>query len=406
MEDSFTLDNGMTKKLWLTVLLIFSSFFAGAEAAQQDVPTDKENTVSATDNDPLLNHSKETTILKLNGFGTFGALNTSQTQGDYVLDSFMAEGAGKSNSVDISNYSKFGVQVNALFTPEISGQMQVVSGYMADNSFQPEVEWFNVKYAVKRDLAVRLGRVELPTFMDSDNHDVGYSYAWAHLPIELYHLLSIQTSDGLDATYRSEIGNVRNSIKYLIGQNVSDRPTTITTSKNMWGLFDSYEYNQITFSLGYQKRNSITQNKATGLSNGWYESSDLSVGINYDSGDWFVMSEWLQSHTRYNSNAMYAGGGYRISKFTPFFIHSQNNVGSFGEGATPSVATVSRANRAQKTDSVGVRWDFKKNYDFKFQYDRVTLSDNSNGFLINAPSTSSLYGNTFYALSAVLDFVF
>jgi predicted porin len=174
----------------------------------------------------------------------------------------------------------------------------------------------------------------------------------------------------------------------------------------MFGIFDTFEYNQIAFYFGYQKRNSAVQSKATGLSNGWNMSSDLTLGVNYDPGDWFFMSEWIQSQTRYNSNAMYVSTGYRFNKLTPYLIHSQNTVGSFPSDAIPSAASVLRANRSQKTDSVGVRWDFMKNYDCKFQYDRVKLSDNSNGFLINVPSNVALYGDTFYALSAVVDLVF
>ncbi len=174
----------------------------------------------------------------------------------------------------------------------------------------------------------------------------------------------------------------------------------------MLGLFDTFEYNQITVNLSLQKRNSSVQNKSTGLSNGWYESSDLSIGIEYDPGNWFFISEWIQSHTRYNSAAIYASAGYRINKFTPYIIHSQNNAGSFPTGSTPSISSVMHADRSQKTDSLGVRWDFMKNYDFKFQFDQIMLSDQSNGFLINVPSNVLLYGDTFYTVSAVVDFVF
>jgi hypothetical protein len=53
-----------------------------------------------------------------------------------------------------------------------------------------------------------------------------------------------------------------------------------------------------------------------------------------------------------------------------------------------------------------VRWDFMRNYDFKVQVDQVTLSDNSNGYLINVPPGVILYGRKFYVISAVVDFVF
>ena len=64
------------------------------------------------------------------------------------------------------------------------------------------------------------------------------------------------------------------------------------------------------------------------------------------------------------------------------------------------------AQRSQSTNGLGVRWDFMRNFDFKVQYDRVTLSDNSNGYLINVPTNVILYGTTFHVISAVVDFVF
>jgi len=397
----------MINKFWLIFISMIPVIISDAAAVQQvEIDGQKDNISLASKDTSDATTARNETILMLAGFGSLGAINSNQTHGDYVLDSFMPNGAGRSTDLDLNNYSKFAVQASALFSPKVSGQLQVITAYNADGSFQPDVEWYNIKYILNNELAVRVGRVELPTFLDSGNHDVGYSYAWAHLPIEMYHLLSIQTSDGIDATYRSKIGDSSNSLKLLFGQNTSDRPTSLSTSKDMLGIFDKFEYNQIIFNLSLQKRNTSYQNKLTGLNSGWYESSDLSVGVNYDPGNWFLISEWIQSHTRYNSAAMYVSAGYRINKFTPFIVHGQNNAGSFPAGSTPSISSVARADRSQKTDSVGVRWDFMKNYDLKFQYDQVTLSDQSNGFLANVPTNVLLYGDTFYAVSAVVDFVF
>jgi hypothetical protein len=394
----------MAPKYLMTVLALTSANLSFAEGdVQANASLQSEHTVKVQTQTPL---PENKSIFKLVGFGTLGVLNSSQSSGDYVLDSFMPTGAGRSNTWDVKNYSKIAAQLNAQFSPKVSAQIQVISAYHADASFQPEVEWINMKYAFNSDASIRLGRIELPTFLDSGNHDVGYSYAWAHLPTEIYHVLSIPNSDGIDASYRIQLGNGRHSLKALFGQNTSDRPTSTSTSKDMWGIFDKIEYDQTTFNISYQKRSSSNQNNLTGTSNGWYESYDISLGVDYDPGDWFVMSEWIQSQTRYKNEAMYLGAGYRIKKFTPYFMYSQNGAGSYQSWSTQNASTVTRAIRSQRTESLGLRWDFMKNYDFKFQYDLVTLSDNSNGFLINVPTNVSLHGETFYAVSAVVDFLF
>ena len=119
------------------------------------------------------------------------------------------------------------------------------------------------------------------------------------------------------------------------------------------------------------------------------------------------MSEWIQRESTYKVEAMYVSGGYRINKFTPYLTYSQNSPGTFVPGVPPqSAAAIERANRAQSTTGLGLRWDFMRNYDFKIQYDEVKLSDNSNGYLINVPTGVTLYGRKFHVISAVVDLVF
>jgi predicted porin len=297
--------------------------------------------------------------------------------------------------------------VTADFTPQVSAIFQVDSEYRYDGSYRPEVEWFNVKYAFTPDAYVRLGRIALPTFMDSDNRDVGYSFVWVHPPVDLYHQLSIPSSDGIDAMYRSEIGEAVNIVRAISGTNKTERPTSISKSKEMWGLFDTLEYGAATFHVSYQQRRSSTENLLTGTSGAWTLNRDVSVGAGYDPGNWFVISEWIQRRSTTRINAMYVSGGYRINKFTPYLTYSQNSPGTFVPGVPPqSAAAVERANRAQSTTGVGLRWDFMRNYDFKIQYDEVKLSDSSNGYLINVPTGVTLYGSKFHVFSAVVDLVF
>jgi hypothetical protein len=394
----------MAYKFLLTLLVFASANLAFAEvdvqtnlAAQSEnlVKTGSESTIPATPS-----------MFKFVGFGTVGVLHSGLSSGEYVLDSFMPTGAGGSKRWDVNNYSKIAGQLNAQFTPRLSGQIQVYSAYHADANFHPEVEWLNLKYEFNSEVLVRVGRIELPTFLDSGNHDVGYSYVWAHLPTEIYHVLSIPHSDGIDATYRIQLGEGRHSFKALYGQNTTHRPSITNISREMWGIFDKIEYDQTTFNLGYQERSSSNQNNLTNSSNGWYDSYDISLGVNYDPGDWFFISEWIQSQTRFKNDAIYFSAGYRIKKFTPYFMHSQNSAGSYISPSSQNGAPVSRDIRSQHTESVGVRWDFMKNFDFKFQYDLVTLSDNSNGFVINVPANVNLHGESFYAVSAVVDFLF
>jgi opacity protein-like surface antigen len=398
----------MPKKYCLAILVLISTGISVAEADQKDnqaIVIGRAGADQATASASTV--LTDQPMFKFGGFGSLGVSHSSQNLGDYVLDSAMPKGAGLSSAWPISNNSRIAAHLNANFTPKVSALLQIDSEYHADGTYRPEVEWFSVKYAFTPNFYMRVGRVVLPTFMDSENRDVGYSYTWVNPPVELYHQLSIPSSDGVDAMYRFEIGEAGNTIKAIFGRNKFERPTSLTTSKDMWGIFDTLEYGQAIFHLGYQQRMSSTQSSLTGVTGAWVQNSDLSVGASYDPGDWFIMSEWIQRRSTYKTGAMYVSAGYRINKFTPYLIHSQNSRGSFLQDSPPPTAFVLQlANRSQSTNSMGLRWDFMRNFDFKIQYDRVTLSDNSNGYLINVPANITLYGTTFYVISAVVDFVF
>ncbi len=367
----------------------------GTEAAADKGSSDA-NTVEA---DP--------SIFKFAGFGSFGASHSSQRLGDYTLDNTVPKGPGRSYNWGFGNNSRLGAQVAATFTPEVSALLQVVSEYHADNTYQPAIEWANLKYAFTPDAYIRFGRISLPTFLISDYRDIGYSYPWVHPPVDLYRELSITHSDGIDAMYRFEMGELRNSIKVIYGKNTLDLPTSVSYSEDMRGIFDTLEYNDISFRIGYQERISSSYNLNTGITGAWIPNSDLSVGVNYDPGNWFIMSEWIQRESTNKNGAMYVSSGYRVDKLTPYLTYSQNSIASFIPGfAAPTTTAIQNAQRSQSTISLGVRWDFKKNTDFKLQYDQIQLSDNSNGYLANVPAGVILYGSRFHVISAVVDFLF
>ena len=342
------------------------------------------------------------------GFGSLGVSHSSMGSGDYTLDSSIPKGAGLSEDWSAGNDSRIAGQVSAIFTPKVSAVLQVVSEYHTPNTYEPEVEWANVKYAFSPDVYIRVGRIALPTFLHSDNRDVGYTYVWIHPPLELYRQLPISHSDGVDAMYRVQIGESVNSIKAILyGENKLERENSTSTSKDMWGIFDTTEYGQTTVHLGYQERLASSENNQTGVSGPWIRNSDLTIGVQYDPGDWFAISEWIQRKSTTKISAIYVSAGYRINKFTPYMTYAQNSPGSFLPGFPPQSANSIRlANRSQSAVSMGVRWDFMKDNDFKLQYDQVKLSDNSNGFLANVPAGLSLYGAKFHVVSAVFDFVF
>jgi hypothetical protein len=385
----------------LAVLFMFLAGLSVARAADL-VESDGKTVVEES-----AVNTTESSMFKLGGFGTFGMSHSSQSLGDYILDSTQPKGVGRSGSWFAGNDSRLGVQLTASVTPKVTGVIQVISEYQADGSYRPAVEWANVKYAFSSDSYVRIGRIALPTFLNSDSRKVGYSYPWIHPPVDLYRVLSITSSDGIDVMYRFQIGEAGNAVKIFNGKNSIDRPTSVSESQDMWGVFDTLEYGSALFRVGYQKRIASSFNLLTAVQGAWVPNTDLSIGGSYDPGNWFVMSEWIQRKSTTKLSAMYVSAGLRVDKFTPYINYSNNGRGSFLPGfPPPTAASLISANRSQSTTSLGVRWDFMKHADFKLQYDLVKLSDNSNGYLANLPVNTVLFGTSFHVVSAVVDFMF
>jgi hypothetical protein len=342
------------------------------------------------------------------GFGSLGLSHSTMYYGDYTLDSTIPKGSSLSENWSATNDTRIAGHMAAKLSPKVSAVLQVVAEYTAENSYKPEIEWANVKYAFTPDAYIRFGRIAVPTFLNSDNRDVGYTYVWIHPPLELYRQLAITHSDGVDVMYRADIGEAVHTIKAILyGENTLERSTSKSNSKDMWGIFDTIEYGSTTAHVGYQERLSETENLQTGATGTWVKNSDLSAGIQYDPGNWFVISEWIQRESTYKASAMYVSGGYRVRKFTPYLTYAQNSPGSFlSDSPPPSSNSIRLAERSQSAISLGVRWDFMRNTDLKLQYDQVKLSDSSNGFLANVPTGVTLYGAKFHVISAVVDFIF
>ena len=341
------------------------------------------------------------------GFGTLGVSHASQRLGDYIVDSTVPKGAGRSHDWSMGNDSRIGLQADLNLSARTSAVVQVISEYQADETYWPTIEWANLKYALAPKVFIRLGRIALPTFLNSDSRKVGYSYPWIHPPLELYRQLAITNSDGADVMYHFTIGDAENSVKALVGTNKIERPTSTSYSREMWGIFDTLEYAQTTLHFSYQQREARSDNHVTGVTGPWIQNSDYSVGVTYDTGSWFATSEWVRRESTTRVDAAYLSTGNRFHSFTPYLTYSKNRPASFLPGfPAPTPAAIQSAKRSQSTVSLGLRWDFMKNTDIKLQFDQIRLSGDSNGYLANVPAGITLYGAKFYVVSALVDFVF
>jgi hypothetical protein len=385
--------------------------------------------------------------LSFGGFGTLGVVHSSEDNAEYTGSTLTPTGAGYGHSWSAGIDSLIAAQVIVNVTTKLSAVLQVLAQQNFNGSYTPQIEWANIKYEFTPDFDVRIGRTALPIFMFTDTRNITYTSPWARLPIELYDLVPVDTNDGIDASYRTHIGGVTNTVQFTAGGSdtrfpTSDGPGTVH-ARGLRAISDTFEQGFATLRFTYG-RSRVTIAKFDPLFDAFrqfgpqgvaiadrYAVDDRAVnffglGASYDPGDWFVMSEFghFTSHSLPgDETGWYVSGGPRLGKFTPFATYAARKVESnrsdpgltvaalppFLAGAATELNATLNAelelSAVQTTISTGVRWDFIKNMDCKLQVDHTRNGAGSAGILEDL-QPGFKPGGTVNLISATVDFVF
>jgi len=383
-------------------------------------------------------------MFSFNAFGTLGVVHSSEDNADFTSSTFKPDGAGYTHAWSADVDSRVGAQVTADITARLSAVLQLIAEQNYANSYRPEVEWANIKYQFTPDFGVRIGRIELPLFLVSDARKVGFVNPWVRPPGEVYNVVPITNSDGIDASYRMHMGDVTSTLGAAYGRiyHVDFPAGSSIDVRDLRGLFSRTEYGAALFNLSYVAAH-ITLNPVIPLLDDFrdvgpageaiadrYEligklATIVSAGASYDPGKWFATAEWTEFDGRSFlgvDTGWYVSGGYRIAKFTPYLTYSALTVSpTSATGLNAAALPPNQAGFAlalngglnellatrpiQRTISAGTRWDFAKSFDFKLQFDHTRLGPGSAGTLINLQPGFHT-GGTVNLTSAAIDFVF
>jgi hypothetical protein len=338
-------------------------------------------------------------MFSLNGFGTVGVVHSSDDLADFVSNPAQPKGAGFTDSWSATPDTKLGIQLNVALSDRLSAVVQVMSQYQYDGTFRPDLEWGNVAYRVSPDLSIRAGRIAIPTFMVSDSLNLGYALPYARIPLEIFAQLPITHSDGVDSSYRMHFGAVANTVQVFLGNFDSKLPDQGTyDADGLRGIADTIEYGAATLHFSYQ---TLRYNLSfLGLVLNKDSQQIATIGAAYDPGKWFASGELVRAP----DDAFglfycgYVNVGHRFEKITPYLGYaraSMNRVGSLG--FTPFIN--------QDTTTFGVRWDLRKNIDFKAQLDHTVRHGGFNQYFINQQPGFQERG-TVEVLTFLVDFVF
>ncbi|MBE0621278.1 MAG: porin [Burkholderiales bacterium] len=395
---------------------------------------------------------------KLSGFGTLGLVQTNTDQAQFVTSpSIQVDGARKGNGVlrNGSIDSKLGLQGTYQVTPQLTATLQFLSKQGPDDDFSPRTEWAYLKYEAANNLSIHAGRIRIPAFMISDSLDVGYSQPWLRPPGEVYAQVPISTINGVDAVYRTRIGNAFVTVQPMIGNGdfkfaAAPQPT-VGKYENVFALNATAEFGALTLRAGHLQ-GKVTVPKSTDGDNpavqalnafdaiapgfGYGELADsmrlknvtatfTGIGASYDDGSLIAQSEYTirhaDSYAINNSTGWYVMGGYRFGKWTPYAMYSKltnddprSYVDSNGTAVSPMVsALVSAVYQSAFTDqhtvAVGVRYDLMKNVDIKAQFQRTTTggpAGNVQGLFVHTTPSFAAAPQDVNVLSIATDFIF
>jgi predicted porin len=381
---------------------------------------------------------------EFNGYATLGVVHSDEDRADFLGSLLIESGAGATDAWSAEVDSRVGAQLTATFTPALSAVVQVVSEQLADGAYTPHLEWANLKYQFSPDASVRVGRIVLPSFLVSDFRKVGYANPWVRPPNEVYSLVPITSSDGIDGSLRWHSGSFTHTLQAYLGQGDLEIPSggdargrdsmgfSATTAYGAWTARASYQQTRLTIENMNALFDAFRQFGSEGRAIA--ETYDVdggpfrfySVGGQYESGDWFFMAEWGGSESDSvvgERRAWYVSGGYRFGEVTPFLTYSTVTsprphsdpgltVGNYPPELAASAAGLNLAlngllasKPTQDTVSLGLRWDFAQNLDLKLQFDHSRLGSGSAGNLGNL-QPGFRPGGRYNLISLAFDIVF
>jgi hypothetical protein len=371
-------------------------------------------------------------------FNYFGNISLTQIDKDgYKVRSTQGYDI-ENDHLDFRQYSKLGGQV-LLFGDDYLLRTQATVRRNRDK-YEAELTWLNAQYNLTNDFSIRVGRMQMPMFLNSDTLDIDYIHTWAKPPVELYALIPVKYYDGAEIHYQTNIGDTYLKFEVpvygefgtdLNTKGISTNDVEYFSVEYFRGIKSIIEYNDFRVSGSYYKLKSnmtigndiidtaMATLNAYGVANNipnlgnmvlsdvqeqfsWNnaDTSVYSLGFDYYDGDYLFKSEY--SNVTLNSimpdmQGFYALAGFRYKQFTPYVSFAQHKNeeehykvktlidptnGLFQAQLTQLQSQLESLlymlNYSQKTTSIGLRYDYDKGIALKFQLDRITTQNYGN----------------------------
>jgi hypothetical protein len=151
----------------------------------------------------------------ISGFGTLGYARSDQP---YNYQRFINDaGTFKRDSVA-------GIQLDAKFADRFGATVQIKEAPAtdSDHGYDGTVAWAFLSYRPSNDWLIRAGKQRIPLYLHSQNYNVGVTYDFARLPIEMYSISPSNDFTGVSASKNWELDNGDLSLDGYLGKSDLD----------------------------------------------------------------------------------------------------------------------------------------------------------------------------------------
>jgi len=379
-------------------------------------------------------YAQDSSPVRISGFGTAALTWVNKDNVEFGRPN-QARGADKQPTTGVD--SNFGLQADYTVNNWLSFTGQGLVRKDAEDDFGAELSWAFAKARISDDVSIRVGRIGLPVFMISDYRNVGYANTFLRPPAEMYSQVTFDNVNGADITWHHSFGDTTYTAQFAYGStNYKVYGGPDLDARHLSALNLVAEHGPLTLRFGRADTKVTLNNQqainglvgslraaGTGYGIGALgtladdiavdkkKASFTSVGAALDWNNVVVQTEFAKRKTDSYLNdtkSWYVMGGYRFGQFLPYYTHARLSIdGSVANtvpaacpaaypaacgvtlralsGAVSSLKYTGLSQGEQTTDTIGVRWDFRRSMALKVQVDRVR-PDGGNGLLLNVKS--------------------
>jgi len=280
------------------------------------------------------------------GFGTLGISCFSSDSYFFVRDE-RPDGPGKPRRCDTGLDSLLGLQLDTNLTTRIQGTLQATSYHRADFSYFPELTLANLRFVLNNNNAVRVGRIQNPIFLESDNRNILYTQPWARPPTVVYNLVQAYSIEGIELNHRQELnedaltfqgGLARTNfdssngtkqpdpvkVKFAYLDVISEQGDWLFKGSVLSGLID-YSTPDVDNALSYLDSLGASS-LASSLSITNKHILFLGLGTRYETNLWYMEGEYIYRHIDSfyrDTHAAYLMTGRHFGDWMPYAIISK-----------------------------------------------------------------------------------